>query len=358
MNNGLQPLQKAVEAVLTAIPDPAGGGAGLMAAGRVQGLAVGEGGTVSFMIEAPAGEGERYQAVRDAAEKAVRAIKGVREARVVLTAEAAPKPARPAAIVAIASAKGGVGKSTVAVNLALALQGLGLRVGLLDADIYGPSLPTMLGTSGRRPNVLADKRIEPVEAFGLQTLSIGYLVDPAEPMIWRGAMVSGALRQLLEDAAWGAPGAPLDILLLDQPPGTGDAHLTLAQRAPLSGAVIVSTPQEVALADVRRGLAMFARTEVPVLGVIENMAYYEQPDGVRAYLFGEGGARRTAEAFGAPFLGEIPIDMTLRQGGDDGRPLVAAEPNHPISLRFTEIAQALVNNLARSQRPPPVIRFA
>ncbi len=357
MNETSTALLEAAQRALDGVVDPASG-SGLHAAGRVHGLEFdAASGRLSFTLEAPAGEGERYQSTREAAVKAVEALTGVREARVVLTAAAAEKSPRPLGIVAIASAKGGVGKSTIAVNLALALQAHGLRIGLLDADVFGPSLPTMLGTLHARPSVLPNKTIQPIMAFGLQTLSVGYLVNPEEPMIWRGAMVSQALRQLLEDGAWGEPGGPLDLLVLDLPPGTGDAHLTLAQRGPLAGAVIVSTPQEVALADVRRGIAMFERTAVPILGVIENMAYYETPAGERIPVFGEGGARRTAQEFGVPFLGEIPIDIALRASGDHGHPLVAAQPSHPVSLRFLEIAQSVLNNLARAQRPLPSIRF-
>lgn len=323
----------------------------------LQGLQVTDEGVVSFALEMPPGAASAFEPKRQAIEAAVAALPGVRRVRAVLTSEAAPRPPAPEAVVAVASAKGGVGKSTVSVNLAVALAQLGLEVGLLDADVFGPSLPTMLGVRDARPAPLPEKRISPVEAHGVQTLSVGYLVDPEEPMIWRGAMVANAVRQLLEQGAWGRNGKPLDILLLDQPPGTGDAHLTLAQRAPLAGAVIVSTPQEVALADVRRGLAMFSRTETPVLGVIENMAYFDTAGGGREYPFGQGGARRTAEAFGAPFLGELPLLTRLRESCDAGAPLVAAEPDHPISLQFRTMAQAMLNNLARSRRPLPAIRF-
>lgn len=357
MNKISTALLLAVQNALDGVPDP-NGGAGLLAASRIQGLEVdSQTGRVAFTLEAPPGEGARYQSVRDAAEQAVKSLAGVQEVRAVLTAATAEKAPRPLAIVAVASAKGGVGKSTIAVNLALALKAHGLRIGLLDADVFGPSIPTMLGTLYERPQVLPNKTIQPIMAHGLQTLSVGYLVNPEEPMIWRGAMVSQALRQLLEDGAWGESAHPLDLLVLDLPPGTGDAHLTIAQRGPLAGAVIVSTPQEVALADVRRGIAMFERTAVPILGVIENMAYFETPAGERIPVFGEGGARRTAQEFGVPFLGEIPIDVALRASGDSGQPLVAAQPAHQVSLRFLEIAQSVLNNLARAQRPLPTIRF-
>lgn len=357
MNTMMLSVLLAAQEVLNTVPDPITG-QGLFAAGRIQGLEFdAQTGRLSFTLEAPAGEGERYQPIREAAIAAASSLESVREARVVLTAAALEKPPRPKGIIAVSSAKGGVGKSTISVNLALALSALGLRIGLLDADVFGPSLPTMLGTLQQQPSVLPNKTIQPIMAFGLQTLSVGYLVNPEEPMIWRGAMVSQALRQLLEEGAWGDLDHPLDLLILDLPPGTGDAHLTLAQRGPLSGAVIVSTPQEVALADVRRGIAMFERTAVPILGVIENMAYFEAADGQRIPVFGEGGARRTAMEFGVPFLGEIPIDIALRISGDEGQPLLAVQPGHPISLRFLEIAQGVLNNLARAQRPLPTIRF-
>ncbi|HJS81086.1 MAG TPA: Mrp/NBP35 family ATP-binding protein, partial [Vitreimonas sp.] len=256
-------------------------------------------------------------------------------------------------VMAVASAKGGVGKSTVAVNLACAFAALGLRTGLLDLDVYGPSAPTLLGVAGKKPQMNADKTLQPLAAHGLKTMSIGYLVDAASAMIWRGAMATSAVRQMLDDVAWGE----LDVLLLDLPPGTGDVQLTLLQRVPLAGAVIVSTPQELALADVRRGIAMFEKTHAPILGVIENMAYFEAPDGARTYIFGQGGARRTAEAAGAPFLGEIPIDVSLREASDAGAPLVATQPDHPVSQRFRQIAEAALANVARLSKPAPTIHF-
>jgi ATP-binding protein involved in chromosome partitioning len=260
------------------------------------------------------------------------------------------------AVIAIASAKGGVGKSTVAVNLACALARLGLKVGLLDADVYGPSVPLMLGLNEAEPAVGEDKKLIPPTAWGVASMSMGYLVDTDAPMIWRGPIVMSALTQFLNDVAWGS----LDILLLDTPPGTGDALLTLTQRAPLSGAVIVSTPQEAALADVRRGIAMFRKTQVPILGLIENMAFFEDPTGMRHYLFGEGGARQTAEATGAPFLGELPLDQTLREGGDAGAPLAAAFPDSPGAQRFMQIAALMLEQLEQSRRtlkPAPSIVF-
>lgn len=239
-------------------------------------------------------------------------------------------------VIAVASGKGGVGKSTVSVNLALALKAQGLSVGLLDADIYGPSMPIMLGTD-EKPKLEGDLMV-PVEAHGLKTMSIGYLAGGKQAMIWRGPMVMGALGQMMTDVAWG----DLDVMIVDLPPGTGDAQLTLVQRAPLTGAVIVSTPQEVALADARRGIEMFQRTEVPILGLVENMSYFEAPDGERLEIFGHGGVKKTAEELDVPFLGEIPLDMKIREHSDKGTPVVVAEPESAQAKVFLEIAEKLV----------------
>jgi ATP-binding protein involved in chromosome partitioning len=338
-------------------------------------LLIREDGRVSFVIEAPADAAEAYEKVRAAAEKAVKAAPGVTGVSIVLTAErargAAPQAAAPPqgapqgpqsvanvnAVIAVSSAKGGVGKSTVAVNLAAAFAALGKRTGLLDADIYGPSLPTMLAGAALHPEMGPDKKLLPIMRHGLATMSIGYLVDAEQPMVWRGAMATGAIRQLIDDVHWGTPAKPLDVLVIDLPPGTGDIQLTLTQRVSLSGAVIVSTPQEIALADVRRGITMFEKTHVPLLGVIENMAYFEDASGKRVHIFGEGGARRTAEKFAAPFLGEIPIDVALRESGDAGKPLVLAQPEHPVSKRFMAIAQTVFDTMGAGGRPAPTIRF-
>ncbi len=358
MNNQLAALEERVKARLDAIKDPISG-KGLFISGRVTGLEARDDGKVSFTIEAPAGVAELYVPVRDRAEAEARAADGVESVIAVLTAEAAA-PAKAAGgvgsvkhIIAVASAKGGVGKSTVAVNLACAFASLGMKTGLLDLDVYGPSAPTLLGTGAKKPRMREDKMLEPLAAHGLKTMSIGYLVDPASPMIWRGAMATSAVRQMIDEVAWG----DLDVLLLDLPPGTGDVQVTLVQRVPLAGAVIVSTPQEMALADVRRGLAMFEKTHAPVLGVIENMAYFETPDGKRTHIFGEGGARRVAADVGAPFLGEIPIDVALRESCDAGAPLVAAQPAHAVSKRFIAMAAAALDNVARMNKPAPGIRI-
>jgi len=358
MNIPLARIEQHVKERLDAIEDPLTG-KGLFTSGRISGLKAQEGGKVSFTIEAPAVAAQDYVALRDRAEAEARAVRGVTSVIAVLTAHEA-KPAKAGGIarvkhvIAVASAKGGVGKSTVAVNLACALAGLGQRAGLLDLDVYGPSAPTLLGVAGKKPRMNPDKTLAPLEAHGLKTMSIGYLVDPASAMIWRGAMATSAVRQMIDDVAWGE----LDVLLLDLPPGTGDVQLTLVQRVPLAGAVIVSTPQELALADVRRGLAMFEKTHAPVLGVIENMAYFEAADGARTYIFGQGGARRVAEESGAPFLGEIPLDVGLREASDAGAPLVAAAPDHPVSQRFRHIAQAALTNVARLSKPAPAIHIS
>jgi len=358
MNNQLADLKEAVKSRLDAIKDPLSG-KGLFTSGRVSGLEVGAGGKVSFTIEAPTEAPERYVPLRDRAEAEARAVRGVTSVIAVLTAhEAKPASAGGVAqvkhIIAVASAKGGVGKSTVAVNLACAFASLGMKTGLLDLDVYGPSAPTLLGTGARKPEMSDGKILKPLDAHGLKTMSIGYLVEASSAMIWRGAMATSAVRQMIDEVAWG----DLDVLLLDLPPGTGDVQLTLLQRVPLAGAVIVSTPQEMALADVRRGLAMFEKTHAPILGVIENMAYFETPDGARTHIFGEGGARRTAAQAGVPFLGEIPIDVKLREASDAGTPLVVSTPKHPVSRRFVEIAEAALGNVARLSKPAPTIRIS
>lgn len=356
MNNRQALSREDLEKRLDTIRDPITGN-GLCASGRVSGLDVRDG-KVSFTIEAPRDVAEHYVAVRGRAEAEVRTLPGVAQVTAVLTAhevKAAPAGGitQVKHVIAVASAKGGVGKSTVAVNLACAFASLGFKTGLLDLDVYGPSAPTLLGTGKRQPEMSREKILDPLDAFGLKTMSIGYLVDAESPMIWRGAMATSAVRQMIDEVAWG----PLDVLVLDLPPGTGDVQVTLVQRVPLAGAVIVSTPQEMALADVRRGLAMFDKTRAPILGVVENMAYFETSSGERTHIFGEGGARRTAEQAGVPFLGEVPIDVALRQSCDAGAPLVATQPDHPVTARFREIARAAFANVARLNKPAPTIRM-
>jgi ATP-binding protein involved in chromosome partitioning len=363
------PDRAAVLAALDGVKDPRSG-LGLAKAGLVHGLAL-RPGRAGFMLEVAAEDAALYEPVRAAAEAALAALPGVTQAQVVLTAEdRPPAPQKPRAapqgplkpqhvrrVIAVASGKGGVGKSTVAVNLAAAFAALGCRTGLLDADVYGPSVPQMLGLRGK-PEVGPDKRLIPLEAFGLKAVSIGLLVEEGSPMIWRGPMASSALNQLLFDVAWGSEAEPLDLLVIDLPPGTGDIQLTLAQRVRLDGAVIVSTPQEVALIDVRRGAAMFEKTATPILGVIENMAYFPDPaTGAPIEIFGRGGAKAVAAEIGAPFLGELPIDMALRQAGDAGEPVLAFAPGGASARAFLELAAKALERLADDglQKPPPRI---
>ena len=329
-------------------------GSDIVAAGAVEGIQQRDG-LVHVTLATDRANAAAMEPVRRQVEAALGRLPGVRNATAVLTAHSAAPPAKaPAphahgaaapkapllpdvrAIVAVASGKGGVGKSTTAVNLAVALARQGLRVGLLDADIYGPSLPRMLGIA-RKPDV-ANGIMAPLDAWGLKAMSIGFLVDEETPMIWRGPMVMGALEQMMGQVSWGA----LDILLVDMPPGTGDAQLTMAQRVSLAGAVIVSTPQDIALLDARRGVRMFEKTRVPVLGLIENMSFFHCPAcGARAEIFGHGGARTEARRLGIDFLGEVPLLLDIRTASDAGAPIVAATPDSDAARAFAEIARTL-----------------
>lgn len=254
--------------------------------------------------------------------------------------------------IAVASGKGGVGKSTVAVNLALSLAKEGYDVGLIDTDIYGPSVPTMLGLEGEKPRVSDERKIIPLQKYGLKVLSMGFMIDPQKAVIWRGPMVTKAIRQFLGDTDWGT----LDYLVMDLPPGTGDIQLTIVQTVSLTGAVIVSTPQEVALADARKGVSMFDNVNVPVLGIVENMAFFTPPDlpDRKYYLFGQGGARHLARDLDVPFLGEIPIEQAVRESGDDGEPIVAAAPDSASAKAFRGATRHMVDEVAlRNAEQPP-----
>ena len=338
-------------------------------------------GKVFFSISVDAGAVKEWESVRERAEAATRAVPGVQSVLVALTAErasgvggtapqrrpqmppaagrpregaAAPSPAGipgVTSIIAVASGKGGVGKSTTAVNLALGLRDLGLKVGILDADIYGPSMPKLLAIR-EKPQTIGGNRLKPIERHGMQVMSIGFLIEEETPMIWRGPMVMSALTQMLREVEWGT----LDVMVVDMPPGTGDAQLTMAQQVPLKGAVIVSTPQDLALIDARRGIAMFRRVNVPVLGIVENMSTFICPHcGTRSDIFGHGGARAEAERLGVPFLGEVPLHMDIREKSDSGQPVVATVPDGPHAQAYRAIAARVRDGLRVASRPAPKI---
>ncbi|MCE1235127.1 MAG: Mrp/NBP35 family ATP-binding protein [Hyphomicrobiales bacterium] len=349
------------QAVLEALGDIAGpdGVTPLPNSGALSDVVI-DGGKVYFSIAVDPARAEEMEGLRKAAEIHVADLDGVEAVIATLTAErpasaAAAPAAQPARktnenqgalpgvrhIVAVASGKGGVGKSTTAANFALGLAALGLKVGLLDADIFGPSVPKLFGLGGAQP-ALRDQKLVPIEKDGLRLMSIGFLVDEDAPMIWRGPMVMSAVTQLLRDVDWGV----LDVLVVDMPPGTGDTQLTLAQQVPLAGAVIVSTPQDLALIDARRGVAMFQKVDVPILGVVENMSYFVCPNcGTRHDVFAHGGARAEAEKLGVPFLGEIPLTMAIREGSDGGRPIVVAEPDGVHAKIYRDIAGKVLATL-------------
>ncbi len=374
---------------LRGISDP-DRGADIVSLGMVSGLVIREG-NVGFAIEVDPRRGPALEPLRKQAEAAVLRLEGVSSVTAVLTAERQPPgtgnegarshagqahsggPAHrgPQAagagaakalvpgvrsIVAVASGKGGVGKSTTAANLALALQTLGLQIGVLDADIYGPSMPRMLGISGR-PTTKDGRLLEPMRNYGLKCMSMGFLVAEDTPMIWRGPMVISAIQQMLRDVDWGT----LDMLVIDLPPGTGDAQLTLAQQVPLTGAVIVSTPQDIALLDARKGLNMFRKVDVPVLGIVENMSYFLCPHcGGRSEIFSHGGARREAAKLGTDFLGELPLDMEIRETSDGGKPIVVSNPTSPLTEAYLGIARAVWEKVQaileeRTQKAPRIV---
>jgi ATP-binding protein involved in chromosome partitioning len=360
------PSDAEVLAALRQIVDP-DRGKDIVSLGMVRSAQLRDG-HVAFAIEVDAQRGAKLEPLRKAAEKAVEALPGVLSVSAVLTAQKGPAAPRPAAaaghapaakamvpgvraIIAVASGKGGVGKSTVAANLGLGLAANGLRVGLLDADIYGPSMPRMLGISGR-PTSRDGKILEPMTNYGIKCMSMGFLVPEDTPMIWRGPMVMSALQQMLRDVAWGE----LDVMVVDMPPGTGDAQLTMAQQVPLAGAVIVSTPQDIALLDARKGLNMFRKVDVPVLGIVENMSYFRCPHcGERTDIFSHGGARLEAERLGVEFLGEVPLDMIIRETSDEGRPIVVSHPESEYAQTFRRMAARLAETLSGARREAPRI---
>lgn len=341
-----------LRAALLQVSLPEGGSLG--DSPRLGSIVIDPSGKASFAIRVTSQEAAGFEPIRAQAEDVARALPGIKRAMVMLTAErASPPPPElkaPAvqvmpdvgAVIAVASGKGGVGKSTTTVGLALALRQLGLGVGILDADIYGPSIPTLLGLTGQ-PRMAADgRRLKTMSGWGLSALSVGNLVDPDTAMIWRGPMITSAITQLVGEVDWGV----LDILLIDMPPGTGDAQLAVAQNSPLKGAVIVSTPQDLALIDARRGITMFRKLDVPVLGVIENMSQFICPDcGAAHDIFGHGGASAEAARIGVPFLGAVPLTMELRRSADLGRPLVATEPDGTVGQAMAIIAQNLINTM-------------
>jgi ATP-binding protein involved in chromosome partitioning len=341
-------------AALATVPGP-DGKTPLDRSGAIDGVTIRDG-KVFVAIRVHPARAKELEGMRAAAEARIKALAGVASALVTLTAESEGAPAAPAAvgghahrrppetrtipgvakIIAVASGKGGVGKSTTACNLALGLAALGLNVGVLDADVFGPSMPRLFGITGK-PDLAPDgQKLKPMEKFGLKVMSIGFLVDEGAAVVWRGPMVMSALNQFLREVEWGE----LDVLVVDMPPGTGDAQLTMAQNVPLSGAVIVSTPQDLSLIDARRGMAMFRQVNVPLLGVVENMSYFICPHcGGRSDIFAHGGARHEAETHGAPFLGEIPLDMTIRETSDGGAPIVVSAPASPQAKAYLAVAE-------------------
>ena len=365
-----QVSEQAILDALRVVIEPESG-QDIVSLGMVTGL-VTKDGNIGFAIEVDPRRGATLEPLRKQAEDLVHGLEGVLSVTAVLTAHSdSPRAARKApapeggpaarqaraldagnamvpgvgAIVAVASGKGGVGKSTMATNLALALATQGLRVGILDADIYGPSQPRMMGISGR-PSSADGKVLNPLENFGVKCMSMGFLVAEDTPMIWRGPMVQSAIQQMLRDVAWGE----LDVLVVDMPPGTGDAQLTMAQQVPLAGAVIVSTPQDIALLDARKGLNMFRKVDVPVLGIIENMSYFACPNcGHVSHIFDHGGARREAEKLGMEFLGEIPLDLVIRETSDGGQPIVVSKPDSDHAKAYNAIGQRIWEKLSAGQ---------
>ena len=355
-----------IRQVLRQIPVPGQKG-DIVSLKLLSGLVV-RNGVVHLSIETSPDQLELMEDVRKNCAKAIAGIPGVLNVTAVLTEERKEKKLEKSnniqepklgadgieKIVAVASGKGGVGKSTTAVNIAMALARLGKKVGIMDADIYGPSIPRMMGVDGH-PSTAQGNQLEPLESYGVKCMSMGFLVQEESPMIWRGAMVMSALEQMLNDVIW----APLDILIVDMPPGTGDAQLTLAQRTDLAGAVIVSTPQDIALLDARRGINMFRKVHIPILGIIENMSHFVCPNcGGRSNIFDTGGAENLADKLDIDLLGKIPLDIGIRETSDNGRPIVISKSRSPHSQSYLNIARKLIQNLEQSnqvQKTPKII---
>jgi ATP-binding protein involved in chromosome partitioning len=364
------PTDAEIRAALSSVPGP-DGRTPLPGSGAIDGISQRDG-KVFIALRIDPARAKEMEPMKAAAEAAVKALPGVASVLVTLTAENAPgaKPAAPEArrppargrpiegvekIIAVASGKGGVGKSTTACNLAIGLAKVGLKVGVLDADVFGPSMPKLFGIKDK-PSLAADgQKLKPIEKFGVKVMSIGFLIEDNSAIVWRGPMVTSALNQFLRDVEWGA----LDVLVIDMPPGTGDVQLTIAQNAPLAGAVIVSTPQDLSLIDARRAIAMFKQVETPILGIVENMSYFVCPHcGQRSEVFAHGGARHEAEAQGVPFLGEAPLHMLIRETSDGGRPVVATAPDSPQAKAYLDIAEKLRVALfegAKTRSPPRIL---
>jgi ATP-binding protein involved in chromosome partitioning len=364
-----EPTKETVLEALRRIAAPDGRG-NIVSAGLVSEIAISDG-RVVFALNADPQHMKAMEALRAVVEKRVAELPGVTKALVALTAEQAPaRPVGPKVsaasnlkngipgvkhLVAVASGKGGVGKSTTAINLALGLKSLGLKVAVLDADVYGPSMPKLFGITGKPEASDAEgKRMKPMTRYGVEVASIGFLVDEDTPMIWRGPMVMSALTQLLREVSWG----PTDVMIVDMPPGTGDAQLTLAQQTPLSGAVIVSTPQDLALIDARKGLNMFRKVNVPVIGIVENMSYFVCTKcGERHEIFGHGGAREEAAKLGVPFLGEVPLDTQVRLLSDRGEPVVVSMPDSLHTAVYRDIARQVWAAIESGTLAKPAPKF-
>lgn len=363
----MKPDEKQIWDALRSVQDDEQG-TDIVSLSMVSGLQISDSGDVIFLIEADPAKGAAMEPLRARAEAAVKSISRVSKVSAILTAQRKPELANKSRsntldphgmnknpvldlpikiIIAVASGKGGVGKSTLGVNVAALLAKNGYKVGLLDADIYGPSVPLLTGLAGRKPDSDEDNNIIPLEAYGMKIMSIGFMVDASKALVWRGPMVQSALYQLFRDVKWGTKEEPLDVLIVDMPPGTGDAQLTLAQKVPVDGAIIVSTPQDIALLDARKGIEMFQKVGVPVLGIVENMSTYICTNcGHEEHIFGHGGAEEEAKKMGVPFLGSVPLNASIRINSDQGKPVVCDDDMAQVADYYSNI----VNNLAKNSQ--------